>query len=944
MAEHLEMVSVTEETENVSNAEQLPEYKKDGYSDDHVAALRQACKRGNKENVQKALVDMEFDPSRDHPKVKPIHWSAESGNVLALQEVLAWSSSNVVQCMRYNRNAIHMAARKGNHETLQLLLNTAGIDVNAVDEQGRTAFHLAADSNVEGDCTEGRFVKCLELLLKRSDLEVNRPDYYGCTALGRALRKSHKSRVLLILQNHGEHSLNVDCSLVDAGLTVRETILKLFPEFQSFLPDEPQENTRSLKPEMRLLAALQRDSLPDFISILRNNGDLVNHHYKEPYHCTILELACLIKEREKFVDAILRTNGNPNMRNHISKIPLLHMTAERLNVAALEVLLANKSTKIGITADKIFGSNVLHWLALNKCGDGENCSTLKKCVSLFEKRKAGFLHLLNAPDARGDTPLHVAARWNLELTLILLSSGASVKIWNSNRQTALHVAALNENKDAVLSLLKYGSNINARHGGGTPLYVAARQRKNEILLLLLKQGADFMLKTESARCLQYIDPHILEMFFDNCIESNTVIPTSPCYMITFNYNFFIPMAKGSKIHYFNTEMQPLLKMSEMSEFRGLLKHPLISSILFLKWRQASKGFYINIGIYSIFLILLTHHMLFVNHLMSWNEDDEENGKRAAPDSAVKYDNLTAELKISPDESTYISASTPLWIFLSLIILREVIQFLLDKTEYLYNPGNLLDVSIILSTLIYCCGPNTVVVHHSASIAILLAWMEFLLIIGRLPIVSEQLEMFKKVSGSFLKLGLYYLPLFLAFALSFNILFHGKHKKDDNACFSRGIINQTSNSLLFIFDTFIMFTGEFEAKDLPFSETPVTSHFIYFLFVCLMALALLNLLNGLAVSDTKAIKDDAEAVSFVVRAHLIQHIENMTIRCRRYPYLMQFLRKFCFFFRDLPRNRLYLYPNDNKIYSDPYKMQEIDAMDFSITRRAIAVGIKNKSKS
>ncbi|KAJ4446955.1 hypothetical protein ANN_13657 [Periplaneta americana] len=904
------VVSVSEETENLSNSEQLLDNKKNGYSDDHVAALRQACKRGNKSDVRKALMDMEFDPSRDDPKVKPIHWSAESGNVLALQEVLAWSSSNVVQCIGYNRNALHMAARKGNHETLQLLLNTAGINVNAVDKQGRTAFHLAADSNVEGDCTEGRFVKCLELLLKRSDLEVNRPDYYGCTALGRALRKSHKRRVLLILQNHCEHRLNVDYSLVDAGLTVRETILKLFPEFQSFLPEEPQENTRSLKPEMRLLAALQRDSLSDFNSILRNNGDLVKYQYKEPYHCTILELACLIKEREKFVDAILRTNGNPNMRNYISKIPLLHMTAERLNVAALEVLLANKSTEIGITADKMFQGNVFHWLALNKCGDGENCSSLERCVLLLVQGQANSRDLLNAPDARGDTPLHVAARWNLDLAFILLSSGASVNIWNKNEHTALHVAALCGNKDAVLTLLKYGSDINAQKERGTPLYVAAQQRKNEILLLLLRQGADFMYETRGEPSLQYIDPHILEMFFDDCIESNTKSPKSPDYMLIFKYNFYPPLAEGSEIYHSNTEMHPLLKMSEMSEFRGLLKHPLISSILFLKWRQAYN---------------------------------EENGKRTAPNSSVQYGNLTAELKISPEEATYIAASIPLWISLSLIILREVIQFGLDKNEYIHNPGNLLDVSIILSTLVYLCVSNTVVVHHSASIAILLAWMEFLLIIGRLPSVSIQLEMLKKVSWTFLKFGLCYLPLFLAFALSFNVLFHGKHKADDSAYFSTGIGNKTANSLLFVFDTFIMFTGEFEAKELPFSETPGTSHFVYFLFVFLIALALLNLLNGLAVSDTQAIKDNAETLSLVVRAKLVLHTETMVLRYQRHPYLKKILRKFCFFFRDLPHKRLYLYPCSNKLYNVP-KGQKIDVMDSTITKRAIAVVTRNESKS
>ena len=71
----------------------------------------------------------------------------------------------------------------------------------------------------------------------------------------------------------------------------------------------------------------------------------------------------------------------------------------------------------------------------------------------------------------------------------------------------------------------------------------------------------------------------------------------------------------------------------------------------------------------------------------------------------------------------------------------------------------------------------------------------------------------------------------------------------------------------------MFTGELEASDLSFHTLPYTSHVIFLLFVVLVAVILLNLLNGLAVSDTGEIRKDAETLSLAARANLIDRIES-----------------------------------------------------------------------
>jgi hypothetical protein len=70
----------------------------------------------------------------------------------------------------------------------------------------------------------------------------------------------------------------------------------------------------------------------------------------------------------------------------------------------------------------------------------------------------------------------------------------------------------------------------------------------------------------------------------------------------------------------------------------------------------------------------------------------------------------------------------------------------------------------------------------------------------------------------------------------------------------------------------MISGEFQVSIVSLGNLPYTSHVIFLLFVFLMAIILLNLLNGLAVSDTHAIRRNAETLSLVARERLITRIE------------------------------------------------------------------------
>jgi hypothetical protein len=84
-------------------------------------------------------------------------------------------------------------------------------------------------------------------------------------------------------------------------------------------------------------------------------------------------------------------------------------------------------------------------------------------------------------------------------------------------------------------------------------------------------------------------------------------------------------------------------------------------------------------------------------------------------------------------------------------------------------------------------------------------------------------------------------------------------------------------------TFVMMMGEFEAESIESEMANSPTFFCLFaLFVFIIAMVLLNLLTGLAVSDTQAIKSDAELLSVISRIRLIYEIESYLLQW--YTYL------------------------------------------------------------
>lgn len=114
-----------------------------------------------------------------------------------------------------------------------------------------------------------------------------------------------------------------------------------------------------------------------------------------------------------------------------------------------------------------------------------------KSILFFLKRGSD----VNAIDKQGATPLYVYCSglngYNSHGLHHYIDYGANVNLANNNRQTPLHMAAITEGLNAVITLVDAGANFDSPDkNGNTSLHLAAKASKLKNVKQLLEFGAD----------------------------------------------------------------------------------------------------------------------------------------------------------------------------------------------------------------------------------------------------------------------------------------------------------------------------------------------------------------------------------------------------------------------------------------------------------------------
>ena len=175
-------------------------------------------------------------------------------------------------------------------------------------------------------------------------------------------------------------------------------------------------------------------------------------------------------------------------------------------------------------------------------------------------------------------------------------------------------------------------------------------------------------------------------------------------------------------------------------------------------------------------------------------------------------------------------------------------------------------------------------RHLAALLLLLAWAKFAFLLAKHPLLSNYqlyLSMLSKVLLTSLPAIGFMMIFIVGFALSFYVLFHQvkleilsfvfqdiddrllEHYK--NFGMKRGSVNDSyfNSPWMSVVKTINMFIGEIDFSEPPVDpSSPLSIVTFSFLitFVFFTVITLMNLLNGLAVSDIGALTKEAEIVS------------------------------------------------------------------------------------
>ena len=343
------------------------------------------------------------------------------------------------------------------------------------------------------------------------------------------------------------------------------------------------------------------------------------------------------------------------------------------------------------------------------------------------------------------------------------------------------------------------------------------------------------------------------------------------------------------------QMAILVEISESEQHRQLLTHPVITTFLALQWDSFSPFYNLNTAFTFLTCLIANLFVLSVY-----------GGKSAEPLSTrANWTSCEPGWSSTPFPSVFQNSAqeaevgrvTVAWVALLTCTLaitaRETVQLVVawnqrEMGKHLTSVENLLEVAFIVISLVlavFTALPSQPVcaMRSLAATLLLISWILFFNMAARNPYFNTlniHLTMFFKVMQVFIKIFVFFAPFILAFALFFYISLHKDYKKEEaprreeaKTCsdIKQEILDEISQKGEFldkvgfsVIKTMAMFVGELEFSDIPFDNVPYFSHVAFIIFVFLIVVVLMNLLTGLAVGETGAIKAEAEVCAQQVR--------------------------------------------------------------------------------
>lgn len=551
---------------------------------------------------------------------------------------------------------------------------------------------------------------------------------------------------------------------------------------------------------------------------------------------------------------------------------MLHLAAQTRNLELVKKLITEPTLAKECNSKDRNGQTVLHAVFSDKCDEDPELLTIE-LIKILRK----FATDVNITNYAGETPLFLASRYGLsQVVKLLLSLESDPTILTNLRQSVLHAACLAGSSDTLSILLQRDDLGNlvtiADNDNCRPFDYAVKSWSVRCCYLLLINGEHLANTKDGVTNCELMLEHlpsasqVLERLFDSHVHLSEKSRHDPDFSITFDYSALLSEEK-------NTIQCSVVSELVHSPFEDLIKHPLLESFLYVKWCRLQRYFYAGVLLYFAFLILHTSFVVltFGSSPIDWSE----------------YNSL-------------------LWSFLAghiilyvVLLFPIVVMIIANFRKYIRQVETLIRFVTFLSSAVVAFSPNlhygameeikksrnisslndssasTAFPSHvpmtaerqMAAVSVFFVWVEFMMLLGRYPMLGTYILMLSGVAKSMIKLLASFVFLLVGFTFSFHILFQ------ELPVFE-------TLSLSFV-KTMMMMSGEIAysefvlAMDVPFSGLVLLS-----LYLFMVAVLLANLLIGLAVNDIPSLQQRGRIHRLAKEASYLVAFEKLLLTLKR----------------------------------------------------------------
>ena len=444
-----------------------------------------------------------------------IHDAAQQGDLAAVQQLTANNPDLLTAPNPIGSTPIHIAAVNGHKDIVEYLLSK-GVPVDLGDRENSTPLMVAA---------QGGHKNVVDLLIANG-ADVKAEDINDMTPLLFAAWGGNKDIFDLFVSKGAD----INDKSVIGMTTLHYAVYNGHIDIAKYLVQHGIDvNVKKVNLSTPLHGAALDGHL-EMIEFLLSNGAEVDAKNQAGYTPFLSAIAGGQLETAKL---LISKGADPTVKLNDGETALIAaVIPENENLDLIRMLIdkgvdVNAVTDYGMTAllrASWWGkTDIAHILIAN--GANVNFKSNGRVPAIFGAAQGGhadFVKLLidnnakvNVKDENGASPLMAAIVQGHDQTIkILLDYGAGTKYKEKHYgRTALHIAAIKGNKEAVGMLLAHDAQINAKDNtGNTPLNLAAKYGNKDVAQLLITNGAVANLAMEDnfGNC-----PYLKEQFADN---------------------------------------------------------------------------------------------------------------------------------------------------------------------------------------------------------------------------------------------------------------------------------------------------------------------------------------------------------------------------------------------------------------------------------------------